>query len=218
MSPRSINYSKGELAVETFLTLHQIPHKYQYSVKINRRVHIFDFAVCDKAEVKCFIEFDGKQHFEPVAAFGGKSEFIKRQALDNEKNQYCKLLGVNLIRIPYWTTDIDTLLSKQLSDWINYKSVRPAKTKAQKKRDRKPTPQRLTYSEFINQTSIPISRQQLQLFIRKKKLRNTFCKQHRVDISEIVKIFDNNTQRHLYRICIETQTGRQYYLIIDLSC
>ena len=58
------------------------------------------------------IEYDGKQHFEPVSIFGGEEQFQKQQKLDKIKNDYCRDNGIKLIRIPYTTKDkdIETLL------------------------------------------------------------------------------------------------------------
>ena len=47
------------------------------------------------------IEYDGKQHFEPIAFYGGEEGFKKSVKRDKIKNQYCKKNGIKLIRIPY---------------------------------------------------------------------------------------------------------------------
>ena len=47
------------------------------------------------------IEFDGRQHFEPVNDFGGEQEFFKIKNRDKIKNNYCKNNNINLIRIKY---------------------------------------------------------------------------------------------------------------------
>jgi phage host-nuclease inhibitor protein Gam len=53
-----------------------------------------------------FLEFDGRQHFEPVK-FGGMSDeqaieaLEKTKAHDELKNQYCRDNGYPLLRIPY---------------------------------------------------------------------------------------------------------------------
>ena len=58
----------------------------------------FDFYLPD---YNLCIEYDGKQHYEPVNLFGGMDGFIKRQKNDNIKNQYCLLHDIGLVRIPY---------------------------------------------------------------------------------------------------------------------
>lgn len=47
------------------------------------------------------IEYDGRQHFIPVAKFGGEDGLERLQARDKIKNEYCKKNGIKLIRIPY---------------------------------------------------------------------------------------------------------------------
>jgi uncharacterized C2H2 Zn-finger protein/very-short-patch-repair endonuclease len=48
-----------------------------------------------------FIEYDGKQHFEPVPAWGGVEKFEQTKAHDELKNKYCRDNGYPLLRIPY---------------------------------------------------------------------------------------------------------------------
>jgi hypothetical protein len=55
------------------------------------------------------IEFDGKQHFEPIKRFGGEDAFIKTKINDNIKDDFCLLEGIRLIRIKY-TDNIEMLL------------------------------------------------------------------------------------------------------------
>ena len=52
------------------------------------------------------IEFDGEQHFEPerfnnISIEQAKENFIKVQAHNKYKNQWCKNNNIPLIRIPY---------------------------------------------------------------------------------------------------------------------
>lgn len=47
------------------------------------------------------IEFDGKQHFEPVEHFGGKKYLEYIQKRDKIKNDYCHQNNIRLIRIRY---------------------------------------------------------------------------------------------------------------------
>ncbi len=75
----------------------------------------FDFVVFDNKEDKnilCLIEYDGKQHFEPVN-FNGISDdnalvsHVNTVRRDKIKNDFCKNNGINLLRIPYWTNNIE---------------------------------------------------------------------------------------------------------------
>jgi len=58
----------------------------------------FDFYI---ENYNLIIEFDGKQHFEPISRFGGEEGFNKIKINDAIKNNYCKLHKINLIRINY---------------------------------------------------------------------------------------------------------------------
>ncbi len=68
----------------------------------NGRPLRFDFCVFDdEGNVDFLIEYQGKQHFEPSAKFGGKKGFFRQQYNDNKKRRFCELNGYNLIEIPY---------------------------------------------------------------------------------------------------------------------
>lgn len=47
------------------------------------------------------IEYDGRQHFEPVHDFGGVKEYHKIIIRDEIKNKYCKDNRIKLVRISY---------------------------------------------------------------------------------------------------------------------
>jgi len=70
----------------------------------------FDVAVFkdeSKTQLRVILEYDGKQHFEPVR-FGDISQeraeevFILTQYHDKIKNDYCIENNIPLLRIPYW--------------------------------------------------------------------------------------------------------------------
>lgn len=63
----------------------------------------FDFYL---PEFKTCIEYDGKQHFEPVEYFGGLDAFNKQIIKDSIKSQFCFNNNIKLIRIPYYHFDI----------------------------------------------------------------------------------------------------------------
>lgn len=48
------------------------------------------------------IEYQGKQHFEPVDFFGGEDSFVKLQQRDKEKMELSKQNGIKLVYINYW--------------------------------------------------------------------------------------------------------------------
>ena len=96
-----ISISKGQDRIRDLLYFNNIPFKQEHTEVINGRVHRFDFLVYKDNGVIYFIEYDGEQHFKPVKQWGGEAGFKERQARDEEKNQWCKKNGYELIRIPY---------------------------------------------------------------------------------------------------------------------
>lgn len=91
------NSSLGELSVQNLLLNNDIYfiREYHFEELKNRR---FDFYLPD---LNICIEFDGKQHFEPVEKFGGEEGFHKTVIGDREKNEFCQRKGIKLYRIPY---------------------------------------------------------------------------------------------------------------------
>ncbi|MBQ8997071.1 MAG: DUF2726 domain-containing protein [Clostridium sp.] len=110
--------SKGELAIINFLDRYSVNYKHNAayggcSYKISLR---FDFLIFDKKDnLKLIVEFDGIQHFKPIAIFRGKSGFKETQKRDRIKNNFCKENDIPLLRIPYWEFDnIYKILGKKL--------------------------------------------------------------------------------------------------------
>lgn len=61
----------------------------------------FDFALMKNNEIIGLIEYDGKQHFEPINFFGGEKGFKESKERDRIKNEYCQLNNIPLLRLPY---------------------------------------------------------------------------------------------------------------------
>jgi len=87
--------SKGERKVREFLESNNI--KYSQEVKLFDNYR-FDFYLEDLNTV---IEYDGKQHFEPVEYFGGLEGLKKTQERDKIKEDYCLKNDIRIIRIKY---------------------------------------------------------------------------------------------------------------------
>lgn len=78
-----------------FIAQYSFPDcKYKQSLR-------FDFAIFDNNKLLYLIEYDGKQHFEPIDWFGGVKDFEKMQTRDNLKNLYCQEHNIPLLRFPY---------------------------------------------------------------------------------------------------------------------
>ena len=98
--------SRGEVKIEEILTEAELNFKMEYSfdglASPNGRPLRFDFVVFDDDNNLDFIiEYQGKQHYEPSAKFGGKKGFYQQQFNDNKKRRFCALHEFKLIEIPY---------------------------------------------------------------------------------------------------------------------
>ena len=106
--------SNGEQRIENFLLSKKILYEREKAFadcKSNYKLR-FDFYLPD---YNCCIEYDGKQHFEPVEYFGGLEKFKETQKHDFIKNQYCEQKQTKLIRISYTSyNDIETILLKEI--------------------------------------------------------------------------------------------------------
>lgn len=97
-------FSTGEDSVQEYLDNKNIGYIKQYQVEglQDKRPLRFDFAVTDDCgNVMALIEYDGRQHFEPVKQFGGADEFKRQRKSDELKEEYANNNGIRLIRISY---------------------------------------------------------------------------------------------------------------------
>lgn len=101
--------SSGEIKIEQILKENNIKYKTQYKIKEFSNYSLFDFAIFEGETLIQLIEFDGEQHYKPVAHFGGEEQFKIQQERDQRKNLYCQKNNIKLIRIPYWDYDKITL-------------------------------------------------------------------------------------------------------------
>ena len=98
--------SRGEIKIHEILTEAGFDFKEEYIFpelrSPNGRPLRFDFVVFDDDGVIDFIiEYQGKQHYEPSAKFGGKRGFYQQQYNDNQKRRFRVLHDFKLIEIPY---------------------------------------------------------------------------------------------------------------------
>lgn len=98
------NSSKGEKMILSILRKNKIFFTTQQTFEAlknpltNKKLK-FDFYLTN---LNCCIEYDGKQHFEPIEFFGGVKSFNNRKYRDGLKDSYCEENNIDLIRIPYW--------------------------------------------------------------------------------------------------------------------
>ena len=89
-----------------FIEQYTFPNcKYKYALR-------FDFAVFNNDKLLYLIEYDGKQHFEPIEWFGGFEGLKETQIRDDIKNKYCQKHHIPLLRFAY------TLSEQQIKQQI----------------------------------------------------------------------------------------------------
>ena len=96
--------SKGEERIIKYLVDNKIQYEYQKKFEglKNKKYLPVDFYLPD---YNLCIEYDGKQHFEPIEAFGGLESFEKLIVNDSKKDSFCQDEKINLLRIPYYDFD-----------------------------------------------------------------------------------------------------------------
>jgi hypothetical protein len=63
-----------------------------------------------------FIEYNGRQHYEPIKAWGGYEKLKKQKEHDKRKKEFCKENEYKLIEIPYWDFEnIEDILTEELT-------------------------------------------------------------------------------------------------------
>ena len=95
--------SSGEECIENILKEYGIEFIPQYKFNDCKMKYVlrFDFAIFNNKKLIGLIEYDGKQHFEPIDFFGGEDGFRQTQARDMIKNTYCQTHNIPLLRLPY---------------------------------------------------------------------------------------------------------------------
>lgn len=101
---RSENVSSNEILIGNILKENGINFQKEKSFDSCKSVKKlrFDFYLPD---YNTCIEYDGLQHFKPIAYFGGEESFNNTKKNDSIKNKYCQDNGISLIRIPYTYSD-----------------------------------------------------------------------------------------------------------------
>ena len=98
--------SRAEIKIEEILQAAELVFKEEYIFpelcSENGKPLRFDFAIFDDdGNIDFLIEYQGKQHYEPSAKFGGKRGLYQQQHNDKKKRRFCALNGIKLIEIPY---------------------------------------------------------------------------------------------------------------------
>jgi hypothetical protein len=106
--------SLGEERISNYLIYRNIEYVKQKSFDgcVYKNKMQFDFYI---PNLNLCIEYDGKQHFEPINYFGGLESFNKQLVKDSIKNEFCYKKNIKLIRIPYYEYDsIEKILDNEL--------------------------------------------------------------------------------------------------------
>lgn len=102
------NETKGEKKIRIYLENNNIKYKQQYK----NYGFIFDFYIED---YNTYIEFNGRQHYEPIEFFGGVESFDKQLSKDILKDKILEKDNIKLIKIGYWQINkVDDILKKEL--------------------------------------------------------------------------------------------------------
>lgn len=105
--------SRGEIKIEEILDAAGLNFEEEYIFpelrSNNGRPLRFDFVIFDDdGKIDFIIEYQGRQHYEPTAKFGGKKGFYQQQYNDNKKRRFCALHGFKLLEIPYTDENLIT--------------------------------------------------------------------------------------------------------------
>ena len=109
--------SHGEKAIVNYFKKYNI--EFEREKKFNNCKNIFplrfDFYL---PKLNTCIEYDGKQHFEPVKIWGGESHLKYTKRNDKIKTDYCLNNHIRIIRIRYWET-VENILD------LYFKTINP---------------------------------------------------------------------------------------------
>lgn len=107
--------SFGERAVARALEKLKLPYirKKKFSDCRDKYPLRFDFWLPTK---NALIEFDGLQHHEPYALFGGIKMFEITKRRDRIKSAYARKRGIRLVRVKYSVKQVEAYIVKRLGD------------------------------------------------------------------------------------------------------
>lgn len=100
--------SRGEKIIEKWLNKNNIQYNHQKIFQDCKHIRPlpFDFYLLN---YNICIEYQGKQHYEPIEYFGGQKPFENQVLRDNIKKQYCKEHNIILFTIPYFSNVYEEL-------------------------------------------------------------------------------------------------------------
>lgn len=108
--------SFGEQQIASILQDNNIDFKREVSfndLKGEKNFLYFDFGVYHNNILKYLIEYQGRQHYEPIEFFGGEQRFQQQIIYDNKKKEYCDIHDIPLKIISYQ----DEITINNVIDW-----------------------------------------------------------------------------------------------------
>jgi hypothetical protein len=96
--------SSGERLIKDFLEKNKVKFETQWSTDDCKYKSLlrFDFALLDSNNIPYYlIEYNGKQHYEPIDFFGGEEQLKINQTRDNIKKEYCNKTNIPLLELKY---------------------------------------------------------------------------------------------------------------------
>lgn len=120
--------SKGEKAIDLFLSTHKIKYKRQYILNDCRDKNPlpFDFAVFDDDTLNCLIEYQGIQHYQEIDYFGNDA-FISTTTHDILKKKYCQKNNIQLfcIKAPDKLNATQLEINNYVDEYLTHYMLRP---------------------------------------------------------------------------------------------
>ena len=120
------NISHGEKLIKIFLENNKIlfsqQKRYEGLLGLKNKKLSYDFYL---PQYNLLIEFQGKQHEQPIEYFGGEEKFKIQQEHDNRKREFAKLHNINLLEI--WYYDINNI-EKILTETLNNLKLKTVET------------------------------------------------------------------------------------------
>ena len=94
--------SHGEKLIRNLLENLNVCYEYQkhLNLNLNNKLIIVDFYIEYKDKIY-IIEYNGRQHYEPIDYFGGEETFKRQQLRDILLEKYCELNNIQLIILTY---------------------------------------------------------------------------------------------------------------------
>lgn len=106
--------SHGEKTIYKILTMYKIPFVTQHKTVLDNRNYRLDFYI-NVHNKEYVIEFNGKQHYEPIDYFGGIEKYNEQILRDTILREYCVNNNIKLLEIKY-DADISTALQPIINE------------------------------------------------------------------------------------------------------